>query len=73
LANLSDLQGAPVLICPDPSPTTKSAMKESSVYPDLCETIIPHPSFLLLSAASIDSVNEPIWLTFSNKALHAFF
>ena len=35
LANLSDLQGAPVLIWPVPRPTTRSAMKQSSVSPDL--------------------------------------
>lgn len=35
LANLYDLQGAPVFICPVPNPTTKSAMKLSSVSPDL--------------------------------------
>lgn len=45
LHNLSDRQGAPVLICPVERPTTKSAMKQSSVSPDLCETMVPHPFF----------------------------
>lgn len=73
LANLSDLHGAPVLIWPVPSPTTKSAMKLSSVYPDLWETITPHFWARLLFAASMDSVKLPIWLTLSKRALHAFF
>ena len=34
-----DLQGAPVLIWPVPSPTTRSAMKQSSVSPDLTKGI----------------------------------
>lgn len=71
-ASLSDRQGAPVFICPEPNPTTKSAIKLSSVYPDRCETITPHPFYLHLFDASIDSVNVPIWFTFNNKALHAF-
>lgn len=72
LANLSDLHGAPVLICPLFNPTDKSAIKVSSVYPDLWETITPHPLAFDLSAASIDSVTEPIWFTFNNKALQLF-
>ena len=39
LASLSDLQGAPVLIWPVPRPTTRSAMKQSSVSPDLRKII----------------------------------
>ena len=35
LATLSDLHGAPVLICFVPVPTAKSAIEESSVSPDL--------------------------------------
>jgi hypothetical protein len=35
LAILSDLDIEPVLICPVPNPTTKSAINESSVSPDL--------------------------------------
>jgi hypothetical protein len=44
LATLSDRQGAPDLIWPTPSPTTKSAIKVSSVSPLLCETITFHPA-----------------------------
>ena len=38
-AILSDLQGAPVLICPTPNPTARSAIVVSSVSPDLWEII----------------------------------
>ena len=41
LATRSERHGAPDFICPELSPTTKSAMKVSSVSPDLCETITP--------------------------------
>ena len=34
----------PVLIWPQPNPTTKSAIKVSSVSPDLWDTMTPHPS-----------------------------
>ena len=44
LATLSERQGAPDLICPAFMPTTKSAMKVSSVSPDRCETITFHPA-----------------------------
>lgn len=72
LAKRSDLQGAPVLIWPHRSPTTISAMVTSSVSPDRCETITPHPPAKESFAAWIDSVRVPIWLTLSNKALHDF-
>ena len=39
LATLSDLEGAPVFICPTPIPTDKSAINASSVSPDLWEII----------------------------------
>lgn len=42
-AKRSDLQGAPVLIWPVERPTTRSAMKVSSVSPDLWDTIVPQP------------------------------
>lgn len=60
LAVLSDLHGAPVLIYPVYKPTTKSAMKLSSVSPDLWLTITPKPFFYDKFDASIDSVNDPI-------------
>merc|ERR1712151_785506 len=63
--------GAPVLICPVRRPTTRSAMKESSVSPDRWETITPQPLRIDIVAASIASVIEPIWITFSRRALQA--
>ena len=39
----SYLQGAPVLIWPVQRPTTKSAMKQSSVSPERWDTIVPQP------------------------------
>ena len=42
-ASLSERQGAPDLISPVPSPTTRSPIKLSSVSPDLCETIEVYP------------------------------
>lgn len=38
------LQGAPVLIWPVDKPTARSAMKQSSVSPDRCDVITPHPA-----------------------------
>ena len=40
LATLSDLDGAPVFICPDPVPTARSAIKVSSVSPDLWDITV---------------------------------
>ena len=37
-ATLSDLDGAPVLICPHPVATARSAIVVSSVSPERCET-----------------------------------
>lgn len=68
-ASLSLLAGAPVLICPQPRATTKSAMKVSSVYPERWETIVPQLFYFPYNEASIASVNEPIWFTFNNKAV----
>merc|ERR1719402_2155538 len=73
LASLSDLHGAPVFICPVASPTTRSAIKQSSVSPDLCDTMVPHPFSLARLWAAIDSVTEPIWLTFRSRQLQAVF
>ena len=44
LATRSLRAGAPVLICPVPRATTKSAMIVFSVSPDRWETITPQPS-----------------------------
>merc|ERR1719440_2188421 len=72
-ARRSERHGAPVLICPVRRPTTKSAMKVSSVSPERCDTITPQPASWLILHASIASVTEPIWFTFRRRALHAFF
>ena len=44
-AILSLLHGAPVLIWPVQRPTTRSAMKQSSVSPDRWETMVPQPKY----------------------------
>jgi hypothetical protein len=49
LAKRSELQGAAVFICPVQSPTTRSAIKVSSVSPDLCETMVPQPFSLAIN------------------------
>merc|ERR1712100_233428 len=72
-ARRSERHGAPVLICPVRKPTTKSAMKVSSVSPERCDTITPQPCSWLILHASMASVIEPIWFTFKSRALHAFF
>lgn len=58
--------------CPVQRPTTRSAMKVSSVSPDRCETMTPQPAFCANLQASMDSVNEPIWFTFKRRQLQAF-
>merc|ERR1712151_136778 len=63
--------GAPVLIWPVRRPTTRSAMKESSVSPERWETITPQPLRIDMVAASMASVIEPIWFTLRRSALHA--
>ena len=58
--------------CPVLSPTTRSAMKVSSVSPLRCDTITPHPAAWDILHASMASVTLPIWLTLSSRALQAF-
>merc|ERR1719430_1524395 len=48
-------------------------MKQSSVSPDLWETMVPQPFFLARRWALMLSVTEPIWLTLSSRQLQAFF
>merc|ERR1719474_2046208 len=48
-------------------------MKQSSVSPDLWDTIVPQPLLLASRCAAILSVTEPIWFTFNRRQLHAFF
>eukprot|EP01139_Manchomonas_bermudensis_P001987 Amastigsp_a3406_21.p5 type:complete len:113 gc:universal Amastigsp_a3406_21:75-413(+) len=73
LARRSERHGAPVLIWPVPSPTTRSAMKQSSVSPERCETMTPHPAACAFAHAAIASVIDPIWLTLSSRALQALW
>jgi len=51
-ATRSPRAGAPVLICPKPVPTTRSAMNESVVSPERWETIDAIPSRRAVSIAS---------------------
>ena len=57
-------QGAPVLIWPVARPTDKSAMKLSSVSPDLWLAMTPQPASLAIFTAMMDSVTVPIWFTY---------
>merc|ERR1719481_55101 len=47
-------------------------MKQSSVSPDLWETMVPQPLLLARRCALILSVTEPIWFTLRSKQLQAF-
>lgn len=71
LQRRSERHGAPVLIWPVRRPTTRSAMKESSVSPDRCETCTPQPFFCARQQASMASVMLPIWFTLRSRALQA--
>ena len=57
-------QGAPVLIWPVARPTDRSAMKLSSVSPDLWLAMTPQPASLAIFTAMMDSVTVPIWFTY---------
>ena len=50
----------PVLICPAPVATAKSAINESYVSPERCETIDVYPASAAIFMASSVSVNVPI-------------
>merc|ERR1712146_68377 len=56
LARRSLRHGAPVLISPVRRPTTKSAMKESSVSPERWETMTPQP--LRIDSVGIDGLRD---------------
>ena len=62
-------QGAPVLIWPVARPTDRSAMKLSSVSPDLWLAMTPQPASLAILTAMIDSVTVPIWFTYIQMPL----
>merc|ERR1719474_497331 len=48
-------------------------MKQSSVSPDLWDTIVPQPLLLASRWALMLSVTDPIWLTLRRRQLQAFF
>jgi len=59
--------------CPVESPTTRSAIKVSSVSPERWDTMVPQPFDFAKLWALIDSVTVPIWFTFNKRQLQAFF
>ena len=63
MATRSERDGAPVLICPVPMATTRSAMVVSSVSPERCDTTADQPAPRARAIASIVSVSVPIWLS----------
>src|SRR5271156_224717 len=60
LAMRSVRDAEPVLICPAPMATAKSAMKASSVSPERCEMMEAYFALRAISTASIVSVTLPI-------------
>ena len=63
----SERQGAPVLICPALTATARSAMKLSSVSPDLWRSQSRSRPFAVSMAARL-SLKVPIWFTFTRMA-----
>ncbi len=53
-------EAEPVLICPEPVATTKSARNVSSVSPERCEMIDAYFALRAISTASIVSDTLPI-------------
>src|SRR6266576_2159792 len=58
----------PVLICPTPEATAKSAMNVSSVSPERCEITAPYPLVRASSMHCNVSVSVPIWFTLIKMA-----
>src|SRR3954465_7208491 len=56
-------EAEPVLICPAPVATARSAMNGSSVSPERCDTTAVYPARAAIAIASSVSVSVPIWLT----------
>ena len=65
LATLSDLAKNPVLIWLELVPTAKSAIKVSSLSPDLCEIIVLYPIICANLITSNVSETVPIWFKFN--------
>src|SRR5437762_684163 len=53
----------PVLICPTPVATARSAMKVSSVSPERCEITAPYPLERACAMHCSVSVSDPIWFS----------
>ena len=69
MATRSERAGAPVLICPALTATTRSAIVVSSVSPDRCEITVPYDAPLASATVSSVSVSVPIWLSLTRMAL----
>src|SRR5262249_16066201 len=67
-ATRSVRDGAPVLICPTPVETARSAIVVSSVSPERCDITHPYPCERASSIVSSVSVSVPIWLTLGRIA-----
>src|SRR2546429_4466638 len=59
----------PVLICPTPVATARSAMKVSSVSPERCEITAPYPLERACAMHCSVSVSDPIWFSLIRIAL----
>jgi len=69
LATRSVREALPVLICPAPQATARSAMKVSSVSPERWEMTVPYALPLASSMHWRVSVSVPIWFTLMRMAL----
>src|SRR6266704_1776193 len=63
LATRSVREALPVLICPTPVATARSAMNVSSVSPERCEITAPYPLERACAMHCRVSVSEPIWFS----------
>lgn len=61
----------PILICPEPVPTAKSASKGSSVSPERCDMIVVMPYARARLIVPKVSVIVPIWLALIRTELAA--
>src|SRR5271166_4493475 len=62
----------PVLICPPPIATVKSARNASSVSPERCDTTVFQPALRQRAIAWTVSVTVPIWFNLIKTAFAAF-
>src|SRR5262249_44662256 len=59
-ATRSERDAEPVLICPEPVATARSAMKATSLAPERCEMTAAQPARCAVATQSSVSVNVPI-------------